>query len=206
MFMVERHLCTQEKLKKKLDWSQQHYITLLRTVQKVSWGRLAWPLYQYRTPIDYTPIDSGVIANSAARLLGDVPDNTTRAAHPSFTNLIPKPSRPASVGPSAHNAVWAGLWVTRGMRNQLRSKHWMPDDMQASYSAHVSYLIPRNLVSPKYQHYTIYNPLSDRWVNKAPGLQAASGFMCASAVVNKISFFFFLMGSLTESWKVFKVK
>lgn len=34
---------------------------------------------------------------------------------------------------------------------------------------HVSYLIPRNLVSPKYQHDTIYNPLSDRWVNKAQG-------------------------------------
>lgn len=58
---------------------------------------LAYPAYQYRTPIDYTPIDSGVIANSAARLLGDVPDNTTRPEHPSFTDLFLHPSRPAGL-------------------------------------------------------------------------------------------------------------
>lgn len=59
-----------------------------------------WPglAYQYRTPIDCTPIDSGVIANSAARLLGDVPDNTTRPEHPSFAGLIPETVHPASVG------------------------------------------------------------------------------------------------------------
>lgn len=47
-----------------------------------------WLVHQYRTPIDYTPIDFYVIGNSAARLLSDVPDNTTRLEHLSFTNLL----------------------------------------------------------------------------------------------------------------------
>lgn len=41
---------------------------------------------RYGTPIDYTPIDLCVIVNSAARSRCDVPDNTTRPEHLSYTN------------------------------------------------------------------------------------------------------------------------
>lgn len=51
------------------------------------------PVHQYGTPIDYTPIDFSVIGDSAARLLSDVPDNTTRLEHLSFTNLLLNLSR-----------------------------------------------------------------------------------------------------------------
>ncbi len=55
-----------------------------------SQGQLGLParlVCQYRAPIDYTPIDLYVIGNSAARLFGDVPDNTAELEHLSFTNL-----------------------------------------------------------------------------------------------------------------------
>lgn len=75
----------------------------LELVHRVSRGLLAWLLRRYGTPIDYTPIDLCVIVNSAARSLCDVPDNTTRPEHLSFTNPPPaphrshRPARPAAV-------------------------------------------------------------------------------------------------------------
>lgn len=86
---LERALCTQENPRREA-WLVK--ATLHYPAQSSSEGRqrTAGLAYQYRTPIDCTPIDSGVIANSAARLLSDVPDNTTRPEHSSFTDLIPK--------------------------------------------------------------------------------------------------------------------
>lgn len=75
----------------------------LKLVHRVSRGLLAWLLRRYRTPIDYTPIDLCVIVNSVARSLCDVPDNTTRPEHLSFTN--PPPPLTPSCGGAGTNAL-----------------------------------------------------------------------------------------------------
>lgn len=132
-----------DKLKQTMDRGARFWLlcnTLLITHQRVSRGWLAWPAYQYRTPIDHAPFDSSAIANSADQVA------RWRAWH---SNISHSPVCCSNHPPDQRrhhrrtDECASGAWVTQGRWYQLRAKTWLTGEMQPSYSARVVFNRPK---------------------------------------------------------------